>query len=180
MTSPMEMLEESPVARHGMDPSEHRKLFRHLPTGVVAITGVDEDGEELGMVVGTFQSLSVDPPLVMFSVDRSSSTWPRLRRLGTFSASVLGAEQESTCRALSRKGPRKLEDVARHNGPLGNPRLDGAVIWLDCRVTNEVLVGDHFMVVGEVLDVTEGDGRALLFLGREFGRYEPLARTAVS
>ena len=62
-------------------PAYYRQVLGKLPTGVMAITGVNDDNEKLGLVVGTFQSLSLEPPLVMFCVDKSSSSWPKLRKL---------------------------------------------------------------------------------------------------
>ena len=58
-------------------PAYYRQVLGKLPTGVMAITGINDDDEKLGLVVGTFQSLSLEPPLVMFCVDKSSSTWPK-------------------------------------------------------------------------------------------------------
>lgn len=173
-----DMLGVAAAEEKGIDTARYRRLFKHLPTAVVAITGVDAAGEKLGMVVGTFQSLSLDPPLVMFSVDKTSSTWPKIRRLKHFTASVLGAEQVPVCRQLSKKGPDKLAGVPHHAGPLGTPHIEGALAWLDCSVTAEIAVGDHFMVVGAVTGMGEDGGNPLLFLGREFGRYEPLQPVA--
>ncbi|WP_139161140.1 flavin reductase family protein, partial [Acinetobacter baumannii] len=70
-------------------PADQRKLFSLLPTGVVAITGMTEDDKPTGLVVGTFQSLSLEPALVTFCVDKSSSTWPVLRNKGKFTANIL-------------------------------------------------------------------------------------------
>ena len=60
-------------------PAIYRQILGKLPTGVTAITGINDDDEKLGLVVGTFQSLSLDPPLVLFCVYKSSSSWPKLR-----------------------------------------------------------------------------------------------------
>ncbi|NKX56523.1 flavin reductase family protein [Arthrobacter mobilis] len=155
-------------------PAYYRQILGKLPTGVTAITGINDDDEKLGLVVGTFQSLSLEPPLVMFCVDKSSSTWPKLRKLQNFTANILADDQVPVCRSLSRKGPRKLENVPCTTGPLGTPHLDGATAWIDCVVTAEVAVGDHYMVVGAVTNMSEGSGDALLFRGGKFGQYQPI------
>ncbi|WP_336716474.1 flavin reductase family protein [Arthrobacter sp. USHLN218] len=155
-------------------PAYYRQVLGKLPTGVVAITGVNDDDEKLGLVVGTFQSLSLEPPLVTFCVDKSSSTWPKLRKLQNFTANILSDDQVGICRSLSRKGPRKFENLPCSLGPLGTPHLDGATAWIDCVVTAEVAVGDHYMVVGAVTSMTEGSGDALLFRGGKFGQYQPI------
>lgn len=155
-------------------PAYYRQVLGKLPTGVVAITGTNDDDEKLGLVVGTFQSLSLEPPLVMFCVDKSSSTWPKLRKLQNFTANILADDQINICRALSRKGPQKFDGLPCTDGPLGTPHLIGATAYIDCVVTAEVVVGDHYMVVGAVSDMVEGSGDALLFKGGKFGQYQPI------
>jgi 3-hydroxy-9,10-secoandrosta-1,3,5(10)-triene-9,17-dione monooxygenase reductase component len=152
--------------------SEHyRKVMGRLPTGVVAITGVEENGNNLGFVVGSFHSLSLDPPIVTFSVANTSSTWPRIRRRQIFTANILSSSQLDVCRALASKGPEKFSSVAHTAGPLGAPRLGGSIAWIDCSVQAEVLVGDHFMVVGTVEAMEATGGEPLLFRGGEYGTY---------
>ncbi|MGH3519742.1 MAG: flavin reductase family protein [Haloechinothrix sp.] len=152
--------------------SEHyRKVMGRLPTGVVAITGVEEDGNNLGFIVGSFHSLSLDPPIVTFSVANTSSTWPRIRRRQVFTANILSSTQLDVCRALASKGPEKFSSVAYTAGPLGAPRLAGSVAWIDCSVQAEVLVGDHFMVVGAVESMEADDREPLLFRGGQYGTY---------
>ncbi|MEO6826583.1 MAG: flavin reductase family protein [Microbacteriaceae bacterium] len=164
----------APTLTTEITPASYRRVLGKLPTGVVAITGVNDEDEKLGLVVGTFQSLSLEPPLVMFCVDKSSSTWPKLRRLQNFTANILSDQQVDICRTLSRKGPRKFENLACTTGPLGTPHLDGASAYIDCKVTAEVAVGDHYMVVGAVTDMQEGTGDALIFRGGTFGQYQPI------
>ncbi|WP_461175149.1 flavin reductase family protein (plasmid) [Arthrobacter sp. Z1-9] len=155
-------------------PAFYRQILGKLPTGVTAITGINDDNEKLGLVVGTFQSLSLEPPLVMFCVDKSSSSWPKLRNLQKFTANILADDQISICRSLSRKGPQKFEGLPCSAGPLGTPHLDGATAYIDCVVTAEVLVGDHYMVIGAVTHMEDGSGDALLFRGGKFGQYQPI------
>jgi flavin reductase (DIM6/NTAB) family NADH-FMN oxidoreductase RutF len=159
---------------NSITPAYYRQILGKLPTGVVAITGINDDDEKLGLVVGTFQSLSLEPPLVMFCVDKSSSTWPKLRKLQNFTANILSDDQIGICRSLSRKGPQKFEGLPCSTGPLGTPHLDGATAYIDCKVTAEVVVGDHYMVVGAVTSMEEGSGNALIFRGGKFGQYLPI------
>jgi flavin reductase (DIM6/NTAB) family NADH-FMN oxidoreductase RutF len=157
-----------------VDPDRYRKVMGRLPTGVVAITGLDEQGQNLGFVVGSFHSLSLDPPIVTFSVATTSSTWPLIRRQQVFTANVLAADQLDECRALAAKGPDKFSTVQHTRGPVGAPRLTGAIAWVDCTVRAEVLVGDHFMVVGTVQAMESAEGEPLLFKGGQYGTYAGL------
>ena len=158
-----------------ISPEHYRKVMGRLPTGVVAITGVDDDGNNLGFVVGTFGSLSLDPPIVTFSVGHTSSSWPRIRRRQVFTANVLSRTQVDECRALAGKGAGKFDSVNYTAGPLGAPRLRDSIAWIDCSVQAEVLVGDHFMVIGTVGAMEAADGEPLLFQAGQFGTYTTLS-----
>lgn len=161
-------------AAPSIDPKVQRQVFGALPTGVTAITGLTADGMPRGFVVGTFQSLSLDPPLVTFCVDKGSSTWPTLRSLGRFTANILSTDQLHVCRALSRKGDAKFQGVDYEESPIGTPRIAGAAAWIDCEVLSEVVAGDHYMIVGSIEEIVAGDGDALMFRGGEFGVFSSM------
>jgi flavin reductase (DIM6/NTAB) family NADH-FMN oxidoreductase RutF len=136
----------------GTDPARFRHVLGHYPTGVVAITSLAPDGAPVGMAVGTFSSVSLTPALVSFFADHSSTTWPTIRAAGTFCANVLSGSQHHICRALARRGGDKFSDLvwrpARHTG---SPLLEDVAAWVDCRITEVHTVGDHDIVIGEVL-----------------------------
>jgi flavin reductase (DIM6/NTAB) family NADH-FMN oxidoreductase RutF len=152
-------------------PGDYRQVFGLLPTGVVAITGLTNAGKPLGFVVGTFQSLSLEPALITFCVDKSSSTWPALRSLGRFTANILSTEQLGVCKALSRKGEDKFQGIDYEESVLGTPRILNSTAWIDCEVPSEVVAGDHFMIVGTVKAMDAGTGDAIMFRGGKFGDY---------
>ncbi|QVQ51736.1 flavin reductase family protein [Spiractinospora alimapuensis] len=152
-------------------PEDYRSIFGLLPTGVVAITGMTPDDRPLGFVVGTFQSLSLDPPLVTFCVDKSSSTWPWLRSMERFTANVLSTDQLSVCKALSRKGPDKFTGLSYDRSTVDAPRLRGSTAWIDCDVLSEIVAGDHYVIVGSVVAMEAGAGDALMFRGGTFGEF---------
>lgn len=146
------------------DQMDFRHVMSHLPTGVVAVTGVEPStARPAGMIVGTFASLSLDPPLVAFSVARTSSSWPKVRCGGRFSASVLAGGQDAVCQSLSRRSGDKFADVEWYPSPDGAPRISGAVAWIDCEVAQELDGGDHVIVVARVLRMATGPGQPLVF-----------------
>lgn len=155
-----------------IDPAEYRRVFGALPTGVTAITGLTNEGKPMGFIVGTFMSLSLEPPLVTFCVDKGSSTWPTLRSLGKFTANILSTEQLPVSRALSRKGDDKFQGVDYEIGPNETPRIKGATAWIDCEVLSEVVAGDHYMIVGGIDSMEATEKEALLFRGGKFGEFE--------
>src|SRR5881628_1456257 len=87
-----------------IDARRFRDVLGHFPTGVAVVTGLDPDGNPAGMAVGSFSSVSLDPPLVAFMPDRSSTSWPKFRDAGSFCVNILGAGQESVCRTFATRG----------------------------------------------------------------------------
>ncbi|WP_281689153.1 flavin reductase family protein [Pseudonocardia thermophila] len=161
-----------------IDGEVFRRVLSRFPTGVVAVTGV-VDGEAAGFAVGSFMSVSLDPPLVAFGVARSSSTWPRIRPSGSFCVNVLSEEQEALCRTFAAKGSDRFRDVDWVPAPTGSPIIHGCLAWIDCELTDQHRAGDHDLVVGQVRDLGARDTSPgpLLFFARQFGGFRPLART---
>lgn len=129
---------------------ELRRAFSTFPTGVVAV-GALVDDKPVGMVVNSFTSISLDPPLVAISPARTSSTWPILagRRLGM---SVLAVEHEALCRQLSARVGDRFEGTEWESTPDGAVLIKGAALWLECNVRSAFDGGDHEIVVLEVLE----------------------------
>ncbi|MEG3627345.1 flavin reductase family protein [Streptomyces poriticola] len=145
-----------------------RRVLGNFATGVTVVTAPAAAGSPgpAGFACQSFASLSLDPPLVVFLVGRSSTTWPRIARAGVFCVNVLGADQGELCRAFAVSGAGcadKFAGVTHDAAPVtGAPRLAGAVAWVDCAVRAVHPGGDHLIVVGRVLalgaDDGEGDG----------------------
>jgi flavin reductase (DIM6/NTAB) family NADH-FMN oxidoreductase RutF len=161
-----------------LDSDTYRAVMRHLPTGVAAICSTDPlTGTQNGMVVGTFASLSMEPALVTFSVMHSSTSWPKIADAGTFSVSLLAEDQQHVCRALSAKGEDKLSTVAWSESGWGTPHIHGSLAWLDCRVEQQFMAGDHVVVIASVLAMASADRASapLIFHGGRFGSFREVA-----
>ncbi|MEV7913431.1 flavin reductase family protein [Streptomyces griseus] len=159
--------ERPPVA-----PDEFRRVLGHFASGVTVITARDAAGPT-GFACQSFASLSLDPPLVSFMVARTSTTWPRIARAGTFCVNILGAGQGALCRGFAVSGADKFAGVAHEDAPAtGSPLLDSVPAWIDCRIHAVHTGGDHLIVVGrvEALGATE-EGEPLLFHRGAFGRF---------
>lgn len=137
------------------NPRYLRNILGNFPTGVAAIAAVDLQGNPTGMAVGTFSSVSLDPPLVSFMPAKSSTTYPVLAEASSFCVSFLGSDQEDVCRALSRKGTEKFRDVQWHPAPSGAPIIDNALAWIDCTFSQVHDAGDHWIVIGAVHHLAE-------------------------
>jgi flavin reductase (DIM6/NTAB) family NADH-FMN oxidoreductase RutF len=155
--------------RAPVDPGEFRRVLGNFATGVTVITAPAAVGEPgpAGFACQSFSALSLDPPLVVFMVGRTSTTWPRIARAGVFCVNVLGAHQGELCRGFAVSGTDKFAGVPYDTSPVsGSPRLTGAAAWVDCTIHAVHTGGDHLIVVGRVdgLGVMgDGDGAPLLF-----------------
>jgi flavin reductase (DIM6/NTAB) family NADH-FMN oxidoreductase RutF len=146
-----------------------RRVLGQYPTGVTLVTAREEDGDPVAMVVGSFTSVSLDPPLVGFLADHKSTSWPRIRAAGQFCANVLSGEHEDACRAFTAKLPDRFEVHCPANSPSGNPLLTGAAAWIDCELESVTTVGDHDFAVGQVRNLAMADATRpplLFFSGR--------------
>jgi flavin reductase (DIM6/NTAB) family NADH-FMN oxidoreductase RutF len=155
-------------------PARMREVLGNYPTGVSVITAIDEDGAPAGMAVGTFTSVSLDPPLIAFLPDKGSSSFPRIRTAKSFCVNVLGAEQQNICRAFARRGGDKFDGVCWQPAPSGAPRLDGAAAWIDCDFDSVTDAGDHYLVMGRVRELDGvADALPLVFFQGGYGRFSP-------
>ncbi|MGH1553065.1 flavin reductase family protein [Streptomyces sp. L7] len=149
-----------------------REVLRHFPTSVVAITTTDSDGQPRGMIVGTFMSVSLEPPLVSFLVDGSLQHLLRtIRAAGRFCAPTRFAGNQERLSRRMAGGPNRFEEPSGRI-PLGNPVLAGIVAWVDCTVEKIVELGDHQLVVGRVRTLrVESMKTPLLFFRGGYGDY---------
>lgn len=156
-----------------LDRRQFRNVLGQYPTGVTLITATQPDGEHVGMVVGTFTSVSLDPPLVGFLPDRSSSTWPKIEASGSFTANVLTSSQEDVVRAFTQKQDDRFTRFEWLPTESGGLRLHGAAAWIDCAIEDVRLAGDHYVVLGGVRDLGDGDSAdlPLLFLRGGYGSF---------
>lgn len=154
------------------DPLAVRGAFAHHPSGIAALCA-EIDGEPHGLVASSFTvGVSLEPPLVLFSSQNTSRTWPRLRRSSHIGVSVLAGEQSPLVRQIaSTKGDRfaGLDYTTNDDGALFLPR---ASLWLDCSIEVEVPAGDHTVVLLRVHHFAEGAASTdpLVFHGSAFRR----------
>jgi 3-hydroxy-9,10-secoandrosta-1,3,5(10)-triene-9,17-dione monooxygenase reductase component len=150
-----------------MDRDRMRQVLGHYPTGVTVVTAATADGN-VGLTVGSFSSVSLDPPLVGFLVARTSRTWWQIAPTGAFCANVLGAGQEDLCWQFARSDDDRFTGVAWVAAPSGSPIIEGAVAWVDCEIGEVLPAGDHWMVLGAVqaLEITNPGDPLVFHRGR--------------
>ncbi len=147
-----------------------RALFGRYPTGVSVLT-VDADGQRLGLTIGSLLSLSLDPPLVGFSISREAAMHELLREAGGGALSLLAAGQDWLAQHFARGVPpiAMWHGIATEPGARGAPLLVGVLGWVECAVRDEVPAGTHTWFVCEVERVELGvDAPPLLRLRGEY------------
>jgi flavin reductase (DIM6/NTAB) family NADH-FMN oxidoreductase RutF len=150
------------------EPAALRRAFGCFPSGVAALCAMD-GGSPVGMAASTFTGVSLDPPLVSVCVQLTSSTWPRLRRLGRIGVSVLAEGHEAACLSLSKKDGDRFADVAWSVTGGGAVVIEGASLWLECDLAREVEAGDHAIALLQVVSARVEPGVApLVFHGSRF------------
>ena len=152
------------------DVGEFRQVLGQFATGVTIITAMD-DSAPVGVAANSFTSVSIDPPLVLFCVGRSSSTWPRIEKARRFAVNILGDHQEELSGLFATKGADRFGQTEWRVGVGGSPVLHDTLAYLDCEFWNEYDGGDHIIVVGRVLDLgVQREGAPLLFFRGKYGR----------
>lgn len=133
-----------------LDPLTLRKVFAQNPSGVAALCA-EIDGEKTGIVASSFTvGVSLEPALVMFAVQKTSNTWPKLRGAKRIGVSVLSARNEGVCGQIASKGGDRFRGIDTHTTGEGALLVEDSTLWLDTSIYNEVEAGDHWVVLLEV------------------------------
>ncbi|SHL26554.1 NADH-FMN oxidoreductase RutF, flavin reductase (DIM6/NTAB) family [Bradyrhizobium lablabi] len=144
---------------------DFRKSMRHLAGGVSVIT-VGRGNDITGMTVTSVASLSVDPPTLIVSINRESSSWPLLKRHGCFGVNILNADQVDIAERFAGKdglkGAERFAGAEWFTRTSGVPLLAGALAAIDCEVEDIVERHSHAIVIGRVLDVRRSPHSAAL------------------
>jgi flavin reductase (DIM6/NTAB) family NADH-FMN oxidoreductase RutF len=154
-----------------IDGNLFRRVLGHHATGVAVITAAGEEDQCVGMAVTSFTSVSLDPPLVAFCPDKRSSTWQHIAAAGRFCVNLLAEDQEPVCRAFASRGGDKFAGIGHAISPNGVPVIDGALATIECAVHDVLEGGDHYIVLGRVLDLdADTNAKPLLFFQSCYAR----------
>jgi flavin reductase (DIM6/NTAB) family NADH-FMN oxidoreductase RutF len=134
-----------------ISPAQLRHALGHFATGVTVITSLSGEGERVGTTVSAVTSVSLDPPLVLVCLDRSSQTLEAICAHGAFAINVLSDAQQPLSSNFARRGSGASWDAVPHRrGHTGCPRLDGVLAVLECTLEHQLEGGDHEIIVGRV------------------------------
>lgn len=147
-----------------------RDAFGRFASGVTIVTAASDDGP-VGITASSFSSLSLDPPLVLWSPNAGSRRFPYFERAEHFAIHVLGAEQIDLCKGFA-DSPFAFEGASVTDSAQGVPLIEGCLARFECRQNAIYPGGDHKIVVGEVINAQMRDGDSLAFFAGQFRALE--------
>ncbi|MDC9613224.1 flavin reductase family protein [Xenorhabdus khoisanae] len=141
-----------------------RTLLGHYPTGVAIVATRTADGRNVGLTINSFASLSLEPPLVLWSLVNHSPNLPAFRDCEYFTISILGCEhQELALRFANPRVENKFRDIPVQETPEGVPSIGGAIATLVCANHQQTHLGDHLLMIGHVKRIASIEGKPLVF-----------------
>jgi flavin reductase (DIM6/NTAB) family NADH-FMN oxidoreductase RutF len=151
-----------------LDPALYRRTCARFATGITVVTVVDELDHPHGMTVNSFSSVSLDPPLVLVSIDLRNAILGHFLSSPYFAINVLAEHQEHLSRRFSSVSENRFTGIDWHPGEFGVPLLDGVLAQLECSVTRTFEAGDHTVLIGEVRLASYIAGRPLVFFNSAY------------
>ncbi len=153
-----------------LDGREFRNALGRFATGVCVISTVNRSGDAVGMTANSFSSVSLDPPLVLWSLQNGSDVFDTFANPRSFAINVLACEQEDLSNFYAKKGDHIMPTEHYRLGRDGAPLLKGALVSFECELEATHEGGDHLIIVGRVLNVeSRPTGEPLLFHAGRYG-----------
>ncbi|HAV35504.1 MAG TPA: nitrilotriacetate monooxygenase [Massilia sp.] len=157
------------ATERGFDSAHFRQALSQFATGVTVITTRLADGSFRGLTASSFNSVSLDPPLVLWSLGARANSLPIFSGNSHYVINVLAAGQEELALRFSRRSEDPFADIDYMLSRTGQPILKGAAAWFECHNRSRYPEGDHVIFVGEVEECEADPQPALLFHGGRFG-----------
>jgi len=149
---------------------EFRSALGQFATGVCLITVNDTLSGKLALTANSFSSVSLEPPLILWSIQNSSDCYREYTSCDFFGVSVLASQHEDLSNRFAKKGGHSIDPALFTEDSQGTPRLSGALANFSCAMHNILDAGDHQIIVGRVVDFAVNDGEPLLFHGGSYDR----------
>ena len=173
MDNSEEIVFKSPKQSSQQNIENDIRLFRdtlgQFCTGVVAITSIDNNGFKIGITVNSFSSLSLSPPLILWSLSEKSESFQNFLYGDRFIVNILAREQETIASKFSISGKNKFNGIETKPSESKVPIISGCMAYLECEVYNRVTGGDHDIIVGEVKKFSSRKKSPLIFFNGKYG-----------
>lgn len=153
--------------------SEKTNLFKealaNYPTGVTVVTATDENHTPIGLTVNSFASVSLDPLLVLWSIDKRVSTYETFKKIDKFAINILADNQAEIASLFASRNQDRFANCdwisSEHNLPI----IKGAIALLQCRTFKQIEAGDHMILIGEIIEIDVEKNLPLVYHGRKMG-----------
>jgi flavin reductase (DIM6/NTAB) family NADH-FMN oxidoreductase RutF len=154
--------------------TEQQQLFKkalgNYPTGVTIITTTDENGTPVGLTVNSFASVSLDPLMVLWSIDHKVSSLETFKTSGKFAVHILEGNQQELCLNFASKDVDRFGSCDWELSSQDLPIIDGVFAVLECKTFKTVEAGDHTILIGEVTNIKIDESKEpMLYHRRQFG-----------
>lgn len=146
----------------------YKEVMGNYPTGVTIVTTRDEEKRPVGLTVNSFASVSLDPLLILWSIDHRVSSLEAFRSSDKFAVHVLAGNQQELCESFASKGADRFSHCKWQNSLQNLPILEDTFAVLQCKTFNRVEAGDHTILIGEVIDIEVQDKEPMLYHRRHF------------
>lgn len=150
--------------------SKFKEVMGNYPTGVTVVTTVDENQTPVGLTVNSFASVSLDPLLVLWSIDKRVSSHELFTKTDKFAVNVLAAEQGDVCNLFATRGVDRFANCEWNLSEYGLPILSGTSGVFQCETYKTVDAGDHTILIGKVVDIESNNKEPLLYHKRTIGK----------
>jgi len=166
---------ESPCARIGgmsISPDEFRKTLAKFASGVTVVTSSDAEGGIFGITVSAFCSVSLEPPLILVSIEKETGTHHALSEGDAFNVHILSEDQQDVSNRFASRSENKFDGFDFSLDDRGIPKMGDSLAMMKCRKFSEADGGDHTIFVGEVLETEIRDGFPLLYWQSAYRKIE--------
>ncbi|MFJ7725890.1 flavin reductase family protein [Neobacillus sp. NPDC097160] len=146
-----------------------KQIMGHYPTGVTIVTTMDENEEPAGLTVNSFTSVSIDPLLVLWCIDKKTSSIETFLKADGFAVHTLSSDQTEACWAFAGKGSDRFMKVNWYTSENKLPIIEDSLGVLECLTVQRIDAGDHIILLGEVKELLKKDKEPLLFYNKKAG-----------
>lgn len=146
-----------------------KEAMANYPTGVSVITTTDENNNPVGLTVNSFASVSLDPLLILWSIDNNASTYDKFMEVDKFTVNILSENQGEIASLFASSQKDRFANCKWHSSKDELPIISGATASLQCNVFNKINAGDHIIFIGEIFDICVEDKVPLLYHNRKMG-----------
>lgn len=154
--------------KNGEEIREYRNALGQFPTGVAIVTAVAENAQPVGITINSFSSISMSPSLISWSIDLGSASYETFTKAKGFTVTVLAEYQADLAIRFATRGANKFRDIDIDGNEA--PIIPGGCAWFKCDTYRSILLGDHTMLVGKVIEFTKNPVSPLIFEGGQFQR----------